>query len=102
MFEAVVAAEEAGVRPTAANASKKLLKNKNTLSAAATADDLRRVARARFEEGVPMTADQMRLARNKGALGGARRPSIGRVGWVVAECSVPAKVCCWCLVPGLW
>lgn len=85
MFEAVVAAEarKAGAGGAASASAKKLQRNKNTLSAAASAEQLRQGARSQYEKGVPMTASQRRLARNKqnaGGLGAGMRASLGGQG----------------------
>ncbi|KAL4458845.1 hypothetical protein ABPG75_013710 [Micractinium tetrahymenae] len=71
MFEAVVRAESSRSGGASSSAAaKKLQRNKNVLSAAASAEQLRQGARSQYERGVPMTASQRRLARNKQNAGG--------------------------------
>lgn len=74
MFEAVVNAGAAAPPPgTAASAAaRKLEKNKQRVSAAGSPADLMRGARAAYDKGVPMTAAQRKLARNKTQNGGMR------------------------------
>jgi hypothetical protein len=69
MFEAVVASE--ATRPAGNSAAaRKLQRNKNIVSSAATADQLRSSSKADYTRGVPMTAAQKRLVKNKLNAGG--------------------------------
>ncbi|KAL4435939.1 hypothetical protein ABPG77_000701 [Micractinium sp. CCAP 211/92] len=71
MFEAVVRAEAShGSGAGASAAAKKLQRNKNILSAAASAEQLRQGARSQYERPIAMTASQRRLAKNKRNAGG--------------------------------
>lgn len=77
MFEAVVNAGGPTARgPAATAAAKKLDRNKQRLSAAASAAELRAGAQKAASRGVPMTAAQRKLAKNK-SLGGGMRASLG-------------------------
>lgn len=89
MLEAVVGAVASGAGPSAGAAGRKLQRNKARVSAAATPAQLARGARADKDRGVPLTAAQRKLARNKGGgagLGGSMRASLGErehsgAGW---------------------
>jgi hypothetical protein len=69
MFEAVVASEATRSAGNSA-AARKLQRNKNVVSSAATADQLRSSSKADYTRGVPMTAAQKRLVKNKLNAGG--------------------------------
>lgn len=83
MFEAVVQMQ-GSASPASSAAAKKLERNKQRLSAAASAAELSRGAREEQAQGVPMTAAQRKLARAKatsgGGLGAGMRASLGAQG----------------------
>ena len=80
MFEAVLRAQAGRPSGAAATAAaKKLERNKARLSAAASTMQLARSARREQDAGLPLTAAQRKLARNKTA-GGGMRASLGAQG----------------------
>lgn len=74
--------EQASLSPTlrVAPVVPPVQRNKNLVSAAVSAEELRRGARSQYERPIPMTASQRRLARNKqnaGGLGAGMQASLG-------------------------
>ena len=89
MFEAVVASE--ATRPTGNSAAaRKLQRNKNIQSSAATPDQLLSSSKADYRRGVPMTAAQKRLVKNKLNAGGL---SVMQQAALLAGAGGCARVC---------